>query len=97
MTNPNSGNKNPPNTGTSRNTPTSTAPNPVPALAPKLRKDSRLTQEERQCCMDNNLCLFCSKPGHIATNCSKAAAAKACTATVSTTPDNNSVTMESKN
>ena len=47
--------------------------------------------------MNNNLCLFYSKPGHIATNCLKAATTKARAVMVSTTPDNNSVTTESKN
>ena len=34
---------------------------------PKCR--GRLTPGERQHCIDNNLCLYCSKPGHKAIEC----------------------------
>ena len=65
-------------------------------LASKLGADGRLTQQDRQRRMDQNLCLFCSKPGHMAKDCNKAAAAKACAA--STTQDSSdSVAMELKN
>ena len=60
--------------GTPWNTPAPTmsnTPKPASILAPKLRKDGRLTQEERQRHMDNNLCLICSKPGDIAKECLK--------------------------
>ena len=88
-------NTNPPKSGqsgTPQNTPaptTSSIPKPASTLAPKLGKDDRLTQEERQCRMDNNLCLFCGKPGHIAKECLKAtsAATKACAASTEKTPD----------
>ena len=44
--------------------------------------DGRLTQQERQCCINQKLCLFCGKPGHMAKDCNKASAAKAHTALV---------------
>src|SRR6266481_2554606 len=37
----------------------------------KLGRDGKLTPQERQHCLDNSLCLFCAKPGHIAKDCSK--------------------------
>ena len=37
----------------------------------KLGKDRKLTPQERQHCMDNSLCLFCRKMGHIAKECPK--------------------------
>ena len=97
-------NVNPPmsgQSGTPRNTPaptTSNTPKPSSTLALKLGKDGRLTQEERQRRMDNNLCLFCSKPGHIAKECLKAtsAAAKACAATAEKALDNSSSAKEPK-
>ena len=48
--------------------------------------------------MDNNLCLFCGKPGHIAKECLKAtsAAAKARAASAEKTPDNSSSAKEPK-
>ena len=102
--NQNSSNKNPPkssNSGTSRNTPTPTTlastPKPAATPVPKLGKDGRLTQEERQRRIDNNLYLFCDKSGDIANDCSKTAATKAHTETVGTTPDNNSTATEAKN
>ena len=53
-----------------------------PDLTGKLGKDGKLTPQERQCCMDNSLCLFCGKIGHIAKECPKltAIAAWACAA-----------------
>ena len=97
-------NTNPPKSGQSStpwNTPaptTSNTPKPASTLALKLRKDGRLTQEERQRCMDNNLCLFCGKPGHIAKECLKAtsAAAKARATTAEKAPDNSSSAKEPK-
>ena len=76
---------------TPQNTPapaTSNTPKLTSTLTLKLGKDGRLTQEERQRRMDNNLCLFCSKPGHIANECLKATstATKACTVTVEKAP-----------
>ena len=46
-------------------------PKPDPDLTRKLGKDGKLTPQERQCCMDNSLCLFCAKMGHIAKECPK--------------------------
>ncbi|CDO75044.1 hypothetical protein BN946_scf184899.g1 [Trametes cinnabarina] len=39
--------------------------------ADKLGKDSKLTQEERQRCFANNLCLFCGGSGHVSAVCPK--------------------------
>ena len=97
-------NTNPPKSGqsgTPGNTPaptTSSTPKPASTLTPKLGKGGRLTQEERQRRMDNNLCLFCGKPGHIAKECLKAtsAAAKARAASAEKTPDNSSSAKEPK-
>ena len=38
---------------------------PNPDLTGKLGKDGKLTPQERQCHMDNSLCLFCGKTRHI--------------------------------
>ena len=57
----------------------------TPNLSSKLGKDGKLTPQERQRCLDQNLCLFCGAPDHRAADCNKAAAAvKACTS--KTTP-----------
>ena len=40
----------------------------------KLGKDGKLTPQERQRRMDNSLCLFCGKTGHIAKECPKLSA-----------------------
>ena len=72
---------------------------PSPDLSSKLRKDGKLTQAERQRHFKQNLCLFCSKTGHITKECSKvtSAAAKACsTSTMDKSSDAKSG-MESKN
>ena len=47
---------------------------PGPDLVGKLGKDGKLTPQECQCCMDNSLCLFCGKTGHIAKECPKSTA-----------------------
>ena len=43
-------------------------------LTGKLGKDSKLTSQERQRRMDNSLCLFCRKTGHMAKECPKSTA-----------------------
>ena len=48
-----------------------------PDLSLKLSKDGKLTQQERQCHLDKNLCLFCSATGHMAKDCLKCAEVKA--------------------
>jgi hypothetical protein len=54
----------------------------------------RLTQQECQCQMDNNLCLFCGKGGHKVSECQlKDNSSKACTAT---TTSANSASKEKK-
>ena len=57
-------------------------PKPSPDLTGKLGKDGKLTPQECQHRMDNSLCLFCGKTGHIAKECPKslAIAARARTA-----------------
>ena len=49
-------------------------PKPGPELIGKLGKDGKLTPQERQRRMDNSLCLFCGKTGHIAKECPKSSA-----------------------
>ena len=46
-------------------------PKPGPDLVGKLGKDRKLTPQECQHRMDNSLCLFCGKTGHIAKECPK--------------------------
>ena len=36
---------------------------------PLSKKRGKLTPAERKYCMDNNLCLYCGKPGHKALEC----------------------------
>ena len=45
-----------------------------PDLTGKLGQDGKLTPQERQRRMDNSLCLFCRKTGHIAKECPKSMA-----------------------
>src|SRR5207302_1662550 len=50
-----------------------------PDLTDKLRKDGKLTTDERKCCLENNLCMFCRGTGHFTDKChKKAKKAKAC-------------------
>jgi hypothetical protein len=46
-------------------------------FASKIGKDGKLTREERQRRFDNNLCMVCGKPGHMARECNKSSRAKA--------------------
>ena len=57
-------------------------------LSDKLGKDEKLIQAEQECQMQENLYMFCGKPGHYAKDCQKAmfSAAKACAAQART-PD----------
>jgi hypothetical protein len=41
----------------------------INAFQGKPKKRGKLTPEERKYCMDNNLCLYCGKPGHKAQDC----------------------------
>ena len=72
--NPNNlkGNKNSKNNKPNKASLSSASTNP---LADKLCKDRKLTQQERQHRLDNNLCLFCGGPGHTAANCNKPSSA----------------------
>ena len=47
---------------------------PGPNLTGTLGKDGKLTPQEHQSRMDNSLCLFCRKTGHIAKECPKSLA-----------------------
>ena len=92
----NSGDKPVSSSPNTSNTHTSGTPKPPSDLASKLGADGRLTQQERQRCMDQNLCLFCGKPSHMAKDCNKAAATKARAA--SATEDmSDSIATELKN
>jgi hypothetical protein len=53
-----------------------------PDLSDKLGKDGKLKGNEREHRIKEGLCLYCGKPGHIATDCNKAAMAKAHTSKV---------------
>jgi hypothetical protein len=48
-----------------------------PDLMEKLGKDGKLTQQERQCRQDNNLCLFCGQAGHRVRECPRSTMARA--------------------
>ena len=48
-----------------------------PDLIDKLRKDGKLTTQEHQRHLDNELCLLCSKSGHMVHNCPKSMNARA--------------------
>ena len=41
------------------------------ATSDAVTKDGKLTQQERQHCMTNNLCMYCGGIGHKASECSK--------------------------
>jgi len=56
-----------------------TKPNP---LVNKLGKNGKLTRDEWECCIKEGLCLYCGKSGHVAQDCLKALAAKACAVSV---------------
>jgi len=43
----------------------------TPDLSSKLGKDGKLTPQERQCHLDNKLCLFCGASGHVTKDCPK--------------------------
>ena len=91
----NSGNSGNANTGSSN----TNQKKPNPDLSLKLGKDGKLTQAERQRRFEQNLCLFCSKTGHITKECSKvtSAAAKACSTSATDKSSDTKSGMESKN
>ena len=51
----------------------------------KLGKDGKLTAQERQRRLDNELCLLCGKSGHMVLNCPKSTKARAAKASDSKT------------
>ncbi|CAA7260800.1 unnamed protein product [Cyclocybe aegerita] len=55
-------------------------------LADKLGSDGKLKPKEREHQLKGGLCLFCGKPGHIASNCQKRNAAKGRTSSTTATP-----------
>ena len=67
----NSGNSSTSNTTGNANSSNSNQKKPNSNLSLKLRKDGKLTQQECQCCFNQNLCLFCGKGRHVAKDCSK--------------------------
>ena len=92
------------NSGTSSTTGNTNSGNsnqkkPNSDLSSKLGKDGKLTQQERQCRFNQNLCLFCGKGGHVAKDCSKAtsSAAKGRSATVTDKASEAKSGSESKN
>ena len=68
-------------------------------LSSKLRKDSKLTQQEHQCHFNQNLCLFCGKGGHAVKDCSKvmSSTAKGRSATITDKTSEAKSSLESKN
>jgi hypothetical protein len=80
----------------SKHHPASSVPSTV---SDKLGKDGNLTFHERQCCFDNNLCLWCGKAGHMVKECPKSLArARAAQAKeFSEAEDSNSKNSENSN
>ena len=72
---------------------------PNPDLSSKLGKDGKLMQAEQQRHFEQNLCLFCSKTGHITKECSKATSstAKAHSTSATDKSSNTKSSTESKN
>jgi hypothetical protein len=56
-----------------------------PDLSDKLSKDRKLKGDEREHRIKEGLCLYCGKPEYVATDCNKAATAKACASKVEPT------------
>ena len=52
-----------------------------PKDSTKLGKNGKLTTKEWECHIKKGLCLYCGEKGHIAQDCPKSKAAKACAAT----------------
>ena len=64
-------------------------------LVNKLGKDGKLTPQEHQHCLDNSLCLFCAKPGHIAKDCPKTSSSMA-KAHATTTGEDSVITSDTE-
>ena len=95
----NSGNSSTSNTTGNTNSGNANQKKPNSDLSSKLRKDSKLTQQECQCHFDQNLCLFCRKGGHVMKHCSKATSstAKGSSATIMDKTSKAKPGLESKN
>lgn len=68
---PTSGNNNNKQNNKSDKSASSSGNSKSTSAPPKLGKDGKLTQEERQRRFDNNLCMFCGGVGHTAAACTK--------------------------
>ena len=55
---------------------------PKNSISDKLGKNGKLTRDERDHRMKEGLCLYCGEKGHVAHDCPKSAAGKACAAKV---------------
>jgi Retrotransposon gag protein/Zinc knuckle len=66
-------------------------------LSSKLGKDGKLTKEERARRFDNNLCMVCGKPGHMARECPKSSRAQARRAKAADPETDSDVSTETKN
>ena len=92
----NSGEKSDTSRSNTANTSKAGTPKPSSDLAPKLGADRRLTQKERQYRIDQKLCLFCGKPGHMAKDYNKASATKAHAASVTKDKPSSTATESKK-
>lgn len=70
--------------GKTTTTTSSTTQSKGPDLSGILGPDGKITTAERQRRMDNKLCMFCGKPGHMAKDCRSAAKARAATTSAAT-------------
>ena len=67
--------------------------NPAPMEMDTTRRCGPLSEEEKQRCRTNRLCLYCSGPGHIAVNCPHMPRRQVNQVVVSTKPESISLGM----
>src|SRR6266481_228073 len=67
-----------------------------PDLSSKLGKDGKLMPQERQHCLDKNLCLFCGNSGHITKDCPKSSSASSKDRASKTSQDSAPASSDSK-